>query len=590
MDAVLAEVQRRPYSLQPLSIETISDVWSALCQRIHDVLMSGKGIGLPAFGVWTFRVDPLDLGNKKKTLKTPVFVLSEKFARSYNINFRKQLTSGGVPVSTLNSHKITEMSGHTRDETNNALKDIFLFVGDVARSGRTIRLDFYGVGQFVCTGCNASFTFYEPFANTYESMGFSSRAPLRSASARRRVGGPDWSSGPVRPLPSSSGPGLLPSSGSRPGTAPITSSRPPSSHRAPMPPQVVDSGGSSPHVGSRPTTAGSRASRNSNSNHTSMCRCKHCQVRRSYNQQIADKYALMGVEEAMDKELIEMAKTKNQQLLTQEANNEATRRAIRHNIEEFNARTLLPVQHQTKSLFGPESYGDMFQYKIEETRETISKADMRQVLMEQAERKRKEKEEDRRRQLGLDVPDAVTGGDLEQERQQEQEERKQAMLQRRKELLAQMAEKRPVLPDATSSAVWDGIPRTQDENPMEKRQRQRKMQEETLESLRRRERKKEEEKLAEQRKIQDEIAKLQDTIQRTEQQKRQEDIAKKKKARDIWTSQIMARKQILSETKAAPDNHRGLVIGGDEPSKHCQHQGQPVPLSAILQAMPVAFR
>lgn len=142
------------------------------------------------FGVWTFRADCQDLGLTKKTLKTPVFILSEKFARNYNIQMKKQLASGsplfflaslkpakqgGIPVVNLNTLAIASMAGKSRDEVAAALKDIFLYVGDVARSGRPVRLEFAGVGQFVCSNSVASFTFYPPFSGTYEVLGFSAR-------------------------------------------------------------------------------------------------------------------------------------------------------------------------------------------------------------------------------------------------------------------------------------------------------------------------------------------------------------------------------------------------------------------------------
>ncbi len=56
--------------------------------KVNAVLLQGMSIN--NFGTWSFHVDPLDLGTQKRVLRTPVFTLSEKFARQYNIRCPRQ--------------------------------------------------------------------------------------------------------------------------------------------------------------------------------------------------------------------------------------------------------------------------------------------------------------------------------------------------------------------------------------------------------------------------------------------------------------------------------------------------------------------
>jgi len=172
MDRVLGEVQARPYSLRNVSLESLHSIWAGLCSTLVQTLRSGKGLTVNNFGTWSFHVDPVDLGTQKKTLRTPVFELSEKFARLYNLRSPKQPSgiSGQIPVRDLNIVTIANAAGQPREVVGTALKDIFLYVGETAMSGQPIRLDFNGIGTWTCSGGQCRFQFSPAFAGTFESL------------------------------------------------------------------------------------------------------------------------------------------------------------------------------------------------------------------------------------------------------------------------------------------------------------------------------------------------------------------------------------------------------------------------------------
>jgi len=134
------------------------------------ILYLWQGMSIPHFGTWSFHVDALDLGTQKKSLRTPVFTLSERFARSYNLKNPKRPAgiSGSVPVRDLNVLAIAAASGHSRDNVAAALKDIFLYVGEQALSGAPVRLDFGAVGTFYCAGGAWRFSFSPRYQGTFE--------------------------------------------------------------------------------------------------------------------------------------------------------------------------------------------------------------------------------------------------------------------------------------------------------------------------------------------------------------------------------------------------------------------------------------
>ncbi|EKX32308.1 hypothetical protein GUITHDRAFT_166737 [Guillardia theta CCMP2712] len=171
MEKIFAEVQKRPFSMKKLPKESIKNVWNSLSQVLCNTLRSGKGLALANFGVWSFHVDPLDLGTQKKTLRTPVFTLSEKFARQYNLRFsrRPSSISGSIPVRDLNLVAIANMAGESRDTVSDVLKDIVMYAGEAAMSGGSIRLEFYGVGSWTCQGGSSRFVFSPQFDGIFES-------------------------------------------------------------------------------------------------------------------------------------------------------------------------------------------------------------------------------------------------------------------------------------------------------------------------------------------------------------------------------------------------------------------------------------
>eukprot|EP00294_Goniomonas_avonlea_P000986 CAMPEP_0114555394 /NCGR_PEP_ID=MMETSP0114-20121206/8726_1 /TAXON_ID=31324 /ORGANISM="Goniomonas sp, Strain m" /LENGTH=559 /DNA_ID=CAMNT_0001740517 /DNA_START=42 /DNA_END=1718 /DNA_ORIENTATION=+ len=559
MDSVLQEVQSRPYSLQPLSLDVLRSVWDSLCGLVTRTLVSGKGIGVPSFGVWTFRVEVVDLGNYKKTLKTPVFVLSEKFSRTYNLRSKKQLASGGVPVNMLNALTIASMSGCSRDEVQAAMKDIFLYAGDIARSGRVVRLDFNGVGQFLCSGGNAEFIFSDAFANTFEAAGHGSKAPLRrpaTAPHRGRMSGGEieWGSGPLRPgeMPrnNNSRPGTAQSARgqrSRPGTASQKAS--PSgdygqgqgspvmpaavlSQQQPVPPSLP-----SP---SRPSTSGSaRGGRTSTlpgsvGEHASLCNCKHCIVRANYNRQIEEKYAMRGLEERLDRQLIALAKSQNSDSQARETEDEERKRRARQEIEQFNAIAAKDCRaNQIGSL--TDGFGDVFDRKIDEQRSVMNKAEIREILSNQVALKREQKEREREEEQKMwKVNSSLLKSNLESEKAQARAERRAAAQTRRSDLENQIKNKRSILPAAASSAVWLAIPRATAIDLQAKRAAQKKLQEATLGFAQQKEADREREREEEREQVANEIRRLQESINRTEHERREQDAAKKRKARDAW--------------------------------------------------------
>jgi len=235
MDRVLQDVLARPYALKDVSIDTLRQIWAGVGSTLNATLQNSKGMSIPNFGTWSFHVDAVDLGTQKKSLRTPVFTLSERFARQYNLKNPKKPSgiSGQIPVRDMNVLAIAAASGQPRDRVAAALKDIFLYVGEQALAGAPVKLDFQNVGTFLSAGGSYRFTFAPRFAGTFEVIdrpgtSYGVIPPTPSVFARMRPRSSTYTHKPPTPVlqerPASRSARPPTAEASRPGSARVMSS------------------------------------------------------------------------------------------------------------------------------------------------------------------------------------------------------------------------------------------------------------------------------------------------------------------------------------------------------------------------------
>lgn len=275
MQALFADVRRRPTSNSRLSPDIYSIVWKGVCSYLQRSLLVGKGVSLQHFGMWTFLVQSMDLGNVKKTLKTPAFVLGERFSRANGVKYKRPPFSGSVPVTVLNAQIIASLCSLSREDVNDVLKDIFDHVSECARACKPVRLDFHGVGLFTCSGGVAAFKFLPELDRTFEFVGQSPRFPLDSTVSLHTVA-------PSRPT-----------TAPRLATPLANDASPPIAVEQTRPQTAVAPQGTCPrlfvsHAVVPRTTAPVQVTSQARP-HDEFCQCAPCQLRAYYNKQLQQK-------------------------------------------------------------------------------------------------------------------------------------------------------------------------------------------------------------------------------------------------------------------------------------------------------------
>ena len=162
----MRECASHPIVQANYTMDEIKSVWRGITSFLEESLSAGKAVNIQNLGLFTFRLEKIDTGNKGlKVIRTPQFVVSERFTRSNNIRSSKTPSvSQGVPTIQLNASSIAMKCGLSRDVVAQAQKDIIVALGDNIRSGKSVSLDF-GIGRLQGRAGNVSFQFGNQITN-----------------------------------------------------------------------------------------------------------------------------------------------------------------------------------------------------------------------------------------------------------------------------------------------------------------------------------------------------------------------------------------------------------------------------------------
>ena len=150
MEKIARQSKLQSKLLQNASIneEDVLKIWETLSFYIRDELSRKKGVVLPGFGTFTYVEQRLEIGNNKQLLKLkPSFQMSDKFAKTHNVEFEKEYVNTAIPVTRINYTTIAEMSRkYTRDIVETVLNESFTAIDHFLRSEGVIAIPFKGLG------------------------------------------------------------------------------------------------------------------------------------------------------------------------------------------------------------------------------------------------------------------------------------------------------------------------------------------------------------------------------------------------------------------------------------------------------------
>jgi nucleoid DNA-binding protein len=489
MDALFEQVLKRPYSMLPLEHDTMRKVWRGISSFIQGSLMSGKGISIAGIGTWSLRVEQRDLGNFSKTLRTPAFLINQKFCQNYGVTYSPPVGGimGGAPVVSLNFQLIAQAVGCSRDTVFSVVKDVMAFCGSAVRNGQQVLLHFPHVGTLTIHPRKTKFQFEGQFAETFESEGLGQyRSPLTTARAypHRGTSRPQTAAAGASAIRQmvSEGFAAAPPGGSRPSTAGHADAFPPPDRRStiarqPTPP-VRPKSSESARLQSQGGDLSLQGSKLVGKAKVS------ADMAAFFDMQLEQKKQRALLEQKMDDVLIEFNKEKAKEHEIEEAKKKEAKLSMRRSIDEFNHHML---QHgKDGKLPASQECGNLFAHRVEKgSTGNVSHDEVRDALLKQIQTKDQLKIEQKQRDASFEsqaIQQAIREQQLYESQLKQNKVAKQ--LQARDIFMRQMAERRGQALPAALPSDFDMLPgKNETDAKIERRQKAQQLLEEVLPSL-----------------------------------------------------------------------------------------------------------
>jgi nucleoid DNA-binding protein len=461
MDALFEQVLKRPYSMLPLEHETMRKVWRGLSSFIQGSLMSGKGISIAGIGTWSLRVEQRDLGNFSKTLRTPAFLINQKFCQNYGVAYSPPVGGimGGAPVVSLNFQLIAQTVGYSRDTVFSVVKDVMAFCGSAVRNGQQVLLHFPHVGTLTIHPRRTKFQFEGQFAETFESEGLGQfRSPLTTARAypNRGMTRPHTAA-PVNPsIRSMVAEGFAAAGGSRPSTSGHQGAFPPAEQRAKLSRQPTPPARPKSTQSERPQSHGGELSLQG-TGLTGKAKVS-ADMSAFFDMQLEQKKQRALFEEQTESVLIEFNKEKAREHEIEEARKKEAKLQMRKGIDEFNHHMLQHGRHG--KLPASQECGNLFAHRVENSGSgRTSHEEVRDALLKQIEVKDQQKMAQKQRDSqfeSLAIQQAIREQEMFEAQVKQNKVAKQQ--QARDVFMRQMAERRGAALPAALPSDFDMLP------------------------------------------------------------------------------------------------------------------------------------
>jgi len=149
--------------------EDVFNIWDNVSQLIEYHMTQQKAVHIPGLGSFTFTTSKLDVGHNKFILiQRPVFVLSEKLARTHRLTQSRYHVPGEIPVIQLNFTALSYVLNLDRDLVESSIKEVVNALSHNIEQCRSCEFAFTTIGNLVITNGNAKMKFLPTFL---EKMG-----------------------------------------------------------------------------------------------------------------------------------------------------------------------------------------------------------------------------------------------------------------------------------------------------------------------------------------------------------------------------------------------------------------------------------
>jgi len=152
--------------------QDVFDVWDSVSQIIEYHMNHQKAFHVPGLGTFTFTSSKLDIGHNKFILiQRPVFVLSEKLARTHRLTQSKYHVPGEIPVIQLNFMALSHELNLDRDLVEASIREVVNALSRCIEQNGSAEFGLTTVGNLVIQNSAAKMKFLPSFLEQMDQTG-----------------------------------------------------------------------------------------------------------------------------------------------------------------------------------------------------------------------------------------------------------------------------------------------------------------------------------------------------------------------------------------------------------------------------------
>ncbi|KAG2387700.1 hypothetical protein C9374_001294 [Naegleria lovaniensis] len=148
------------YGLKPSSpfrdvkYPLLKEIWDSIGRYLYQQLENVKSVSVNNIGRFSFLTSLLHTGNNGIIeTKKVVFVMSEAFARDFNLKLRRnyrKFVDNSIPTVEVNYFLVAQKCCTTKEIVLFVMKILRNRLGEIMSGGKKVRIDFFSVGSLKC--------------------------------------------------------------------------------------------------------------------------------------------------------------------------------------------------------------------------------------------------------------------------------------------------------------------------------------------------------------------------------------------------------------------------------------------------------
>eukprot|EP00761_Pharyngomonas_kirbyi_P000914 gb/GECH01000915.1/.p1 GENE.gb/GECH01000915.1/~~gb/GECH01000915.1/.p1 ORF type:complete len:670 (+),score=136.75 gb/GECH01000915.1/:1-2010(+) len=124
-----------------LTVTKMRSIWESVWEHVEDQMSHGKGVNIPELGMFSFCETERSVSSHGITIRTPIFVLSDRFASRYKVKRTPAHPVARIPVQAFPFTAVARAARVSRDAAQTVVNGVIRRCGEAVLEGRKVIMD-----------------------------------------------------------------------------------------------------------------------------------------------------------------------------------------------------------------------------------------------------------------------------------------------------------------------------------------------------------------------------------------------------------------------------------------------------------------